>query len=94
MSQTEAAPEGRLQGGNEIGGGEARLLSAARLQRPGDAWRAGRDLGALLGVRFGPVPDGAEESYEGDWYHDTYLDRGVPEREHAGRELAAAGWCP
>lgn len=29
-----------------------------------------------------------------DFWHVTGMDLGVPEREYAGRELAAAGWCP
>jgi hypothetical protein len=29
-----------------------------------------------------------------DPYHELYLDRGVPEREHRGLQLLAAGWTP
>jgi hypothetical protein len=53
---------------------------------------ASRELDALLAEPADPWSYSvAEGSID---YHATWLDRGVPEREHRGRELAAAGWLP
>lgn len=65
----------------------------AHVSRPADTWRAWRlrrdarrDLSELLGVEY-VTTDGV------DW-HGWWLDRGVPEREHHGRELLSSGFVP
>jgi len=51
--------------------------------------RASRLLDAHLGIEVPPLVLGEPI----DWA-DSYMDRGVPERDHRGRELDAAGWVP
>jgi len=70
--------------------------SAAIMTRPGDGIRARRlrkfatrHLDELLGQ-----VDPWDFSRPMIDYHETYLDRGVREREFAGQELAEAGWAP
>lgn len=50
---------------------------------------ARRELDVLLGEPVDPW----RMAEPIDWAA-CQMDRGVPEREHAGRELLAAGWCP
>lgn len=66
------------------------------LTRPGDGLRARRlrhrarrELDELLGH-----PDPWDLADRGDWWHDTWMDRGLPERERRGREMTRAGWTP
>lgn len=50
--------------------------------------------GLCTEIASGDAIDDRAEPYEGDYWADTHMTLGVPERQAAGRVLAAAGWCP
>lgn len=69
-------------------------LHHALVRRP----RWSRELDDLLAVDdaiSGPIgPEINDHDPGGDWWHDTWMDRGVPEREAEGLRLLAEGWVP
>lgn len=55
--------------------------------------RISRELDELLAEIGDSVPN-PEPGIEGDYWHDSHMDLGLPERERVGRQLLAVGWVP
>lgn len=91
---------GRAAGTNREPGPEVAATTRPTtviMTRRGDGLRARRlrcMWSRLLDEHLGLVDPWTYAEPVGDPYHDLWLDRGVPERDRAGADLAAAGWCP
>ncbi|MCP2324924.1 hypothetical protein HDA40_003431 [Hamadaea flava] len=57
-------------------------------------WRIRRHASRQLDALLGREERHGDGDGDGDHYRETWLDRGVREREARGRDLAASGWLP